>query len=76
MITNGVSKSGETIDVVNDFSLHVPFEWCYDIDEYATNGAPVLKMFLPSERPCYSTSGLIPGKGAVDGAVSCIKKPL
>ena len=41
MLVKGVGRYGEEVKVADDFSVHIPYGWCYDVDEYASNGEPV-----------------------------------
>lgn len=57
MFVYGVRQSGEDINVANDFSLHVPFGWCYDTDELNTGEEPALTLFQPETIPAEYQAG-------------------
>ena len=37
MIVYGVNRGGKTIQVLGDFSIHIPYGYCYCINENAWN---------------------------------------
>ncbi len=67
MIVKGVGRNGKNVEVADDFSVHVPFEWCYDIDEYASGGNPVFTVFHLASRP----NGYGEGSFDLDDETSC-----
>lgn len=51
MITNGVGRTGKDIEVCDDFSIHVPYGWCYEVDNDAPEDESVLSLFRPESLP-------------------------
>ena len=51
MRVKGVEKPGERINIVDDFSILIPYGWCYEIDENASGKDPFFILFKPSSLP-------------------------
>lgn len=50
MIVYGVNRGGKTIQVLGDFSIHIPYGYCYCINENAASDEPVLTVIKIAER--------------------------
>lgn len=50
MIVYGVNRGGKTIQVLGDFSIHIPYGYCYCINENAASDEPVLTVIKTAER--------------------------
>ncbi len=57
MIVYGVNRGGKTIQVLGDFSIHIPYGYCYCIDENAASDASVLTVIKTAERLSDYTDG-------------------
>ena len=57
MIVYGVNRGGKTVQVLGDFSIHIPYGYCYCIDENAASDASVLTVIKTAERLSDYTDG-------------------
>lgn len=58
MIVYGVNRGGKTIQVLGDFSIHIPYGYCYCINENAASDEPVLTVIKTAERLSDYTDGV------------------
>lgn len=58
MIVYGVNRGGKTIHVLGDFSIHIPYGYCYCINENAASDEPVLTVIKTAERLSDYTDGV------------------
>ena len=57
MIVYGVSKSGKDVRVNDDFSIHIPYGYCYDIGNKDAGDETALFLAKPAWQPAGYTSG-------------------
>jgi hypothetical protein len=57
MIVNGVGRNGKNVNVDDDFLIHIPYGWCYDIDENALEDEQVFMLFHPENMSNKYTDG-------------------
>ena len=58
MIVYGVNRGGKTIQVLGDFSIHIPYGYCYCINENAASDEPVLTVIKTAEQLSDYTDGV------------------
>lgn len=58
MIVYGVNRGGKTIQVLGDFSIHIPYGYCYCINENAASDEPVLTVIKTAARLSDYTDGV------------------
>lgn len=51
MIIRGVGTKGNDVNVIEDFSVHIPYGCCYDVDKNAVGLEPILSIIRPKSRP-------------------------
>ena len=44
MNISGVGRSMKSISILSNFSIHIPYGICYEVDENAINDEPILTM--------------------------------
>lgn len=58
MIVYGVNRGGKTIQVLGDFSIHIPYGYCYCINANAASDEPVLTVIKTAEQLSDYTDGV------------------